>query len=49
MCIRDKRFTTYEVVETVPIFVIKKNGIQEPFDREKLLRGLLRACEKRCV
>ena len=31
------------------IFVIKKNGIQEPFDREKLLRGLLRACEKRPV
>ena len=45
-CLRcQKRFTTYEVVETVPIFVIKKNGIQEPFDRESLLR----ACEKRPV
>ena len=38
-CLRcQKRFTTYEVVETVPIIVIKKNGMQEPFDREKLLR-----------
>ena len=45
----DKRFTTYERVETVPIIVIKKNGMQEPFDREKLLRGVLRACEKRPV
>ena len=34
---------------TVPIIVIKKNGMQEPFDREKLLRGVLRACEKRPV
>ena len=43
-CLRcQKRFTTYEVVETVPIIVIKKNGMQEPFDREKLLRGVLRA------
>ena len=49
-CLRcQKRFTTYEVVETVPIIVIKKNGMQEPFDREKLLRGVLRACEKRQV
>ena len=49
-CLRcQKRFTTYEVVETVPIIVIKKNGMQEPFDREKLLRGVLRACEKRPV
>ena len=49
-CLRcQRRFTTYEVVETVPIIVIKKNGMQEPFDREKLLRGLLRACEKRPV
>lgn len=36
-------------METVPIIVIKKNGMQEPFDREKLLRGVLRACEKRPV
>ena len=45
----ERRFTTYEMVETVPIIVRKRSGIQEPFDREKLLRGLLRACEKRPV
>lgn len=44
-----KRFTTYEVIETVPVIVIKKDGSREAFDREKLLRGLLRACEKRPV
>ena len=49
-CLRcQRRFTTYEAVETVPIIVIKKSGMQEPFDREKLLRGVLRACEKRPV
>ena len=49
-CLRcQRRITTYEAVETVPIIVIKKSGMQEPFDREKLLRGLLRACEKRPV
>ena len=44
-----KRFTTYEVVETTPIMVIKKDLSREAFDRSKLLRGLLRACEKRPV
>ena len=42
-----KRFTTYEVIETVPIVVIKKDKSRETFDRSKLLNGLLRACEKR--
>lgn len=44
-----KRFTTYEIVETVPIVVIKKDKSRETFDRNKLLNGLLRACEKRPV
>ncbi len=44
-----KRFTTYEIVETVPLMVIKKDKSREAFNREKLLNGLLRACEKRPV
>lgn len=44
-----KRFTTYEVVETVPVVVIKKDKSRETFDRSKLINGLLRACEKRPV
>ena len=44
-----KRFTTYEVVENLPIVVVKKDKSREPFDRQKLLNGLLRACEKRPV
>lgn len=44
-----KRFTTYEVIESVPIIVVKKDKSREPFDREKLFNGLLRACEKRPV
>ena len=44
-----KRFTTYEVMETIPIIVVKKDGSRQSFDRDKLLRGLLRACEKRPV
>ncbi len=44
-----KRFTTYEKVEGVPIMVIKKDKCREPFDREKLLRGIVKACEKRPV
>lgn len=44
-----KRFTTYELVETTPLMVIKKDRSREPFNREKLLTGLLRACEKRPV
>ena len=49
-CLRcGKRFTTYEVIETVPVVVIKKDNSRQPFDRNKLLNGLLRACEKRPV
>lgn len=44
-----RRFTTYEIVETVPIIVVKKDGSRQEFDRQKLLGGLLRACEKRPV
>lgn len=44
-----KRFTTYEVIETVPVVVIKKDKSRETFDHNKLLNGLLRACEKRPV
>lgn len=44
-----KRFTTYEIIESVPILVIKKDKSREVFDRNKLLGGLLRACEKRQV
>ena len=44
-----KRFTTYEVVETAPIFVVKKDGSRELFNRQKLINGLLRACEKRPI
>ena len=44
-----KRFTTYEVIETVPVVVIKRDKSRETFDRNKLLCGLLRACEKRPV
>lgn len=44
-----KRFTTYEIIESLPIVVIKKDKSREVFNREKLLNGLLRACEKRPV
>ena len=44
-----KRFTTFEIIETVQIFVTKKNGSKELFDRNKLLTGLLKACQKRPV
>ena len=44
-----KRFTTYEIIESLPIIVIKKDKSRETFDRNKLLNGLLRACEKRPV
>ena len=44
-----KRFTTYEVVETLQVFVSKKDGSKEPFDRAKLLTGVLKACQKRPV
>ncbi|WP_088835008.1 transcriptional regulator NrdR [Paenibacillus tyrfis] len=44
-----KRFTTFEMVEETPLIVIKKDGSREEFNREKMLRGLIRACEKRPV
>ena len=44
-----KRFTTYEIIESVPILVIKKDKSREAFDRNKLLNGMMRACEKRPV
>ncbi len=44
-----KRFTTYEMVEEVPLVVIKKNGMRELFDRNKILNGLLRASNKRTI
>ncbi|QGT99700.1 Ribonucleotide reductase transcriptional regulator NrdR [Candidatus Syntrophocurvum alkaliphilum] len=44
-----RRFTTYERVEERPFLVIKKNGIREQFNREKLLNGVTKACEKRPV
>lgn len=42
-----KRFTTYETVESLPMVVIKKDGSRQSFDRQKVLRGMIRACEKR--
>ena len=44
-----KRFTTYEKIEEIPYMVIKKDGRRQPFDSQQLLRGLLKACEKRPV
>lgn len=44
-----RRFTTHETVETIPIIVVKRDKSREPFDRNKLLGGMLRACEKRPV
>lgn len=44
-----KRFTTYEIVERIPIMVIKKDKSREIFNRDKLLTGLLRSCEKRPI
>lgn len=44
-----KRFTTYEIIESLPIIVIKKDKSREVFNRDKLVSGMLRACEKRPV
>ena len=44
-----KRFTTYEKIENIPLMVIKKDGSRQMFDRQKLLNGIMRACEKRPV
>lgn len=46
-CLR--RFTTFEMIEETPLIVIKKDGSREEFSRDKILRGLIRACEKRPV
>ncbi len=42
----EKRFTTYEQIESVPIVIIKKDGKRQTYNRQKLLNGILRACEK---
>lgn len=44
-----KRFTTYEIVEEMSLFVVKKDGRRQPFDRKKILAGIEKACEKRPV
>ena len=44
-----KRFTTYEVIESLPVIVIKKDKTREAFDRNKIMNGIMRACEKRPV
>ncbi len=45
----DKRFTTYERIETIPLMVIKKDETREPYDREKIRSGIVRSCHKRPV
>jgi transcriptional repressor NrdR len=45
----NRRFTTYERIDEIPYMVIKKDGRREKFDRQKILQGLLKACEKRPV
>ena len=44
-----RRFTTYETVEILPIIVVKRDNSRQPFDRNKIMNGMLRACEKRPV
>ena len=49
-CLRcDSRFTTYERIDEIPYMVVKKDGRREKFDRQKILNGLLKACEKRPI
>ncbi len=43
------RFTTYERIEYTPIIIVKRNGMRQQFDRDKIINGILRACEKRPV
>jgi len=45
----NSRFTTYEKIENLPLVVIKKDGTRQPFDRNKIISGIMRACEKRPV
>jgi len=44
-----KRFSTFEKIETTPLMVVKKNGVRQEFDRNKVLMGIMHACEKRPV
>jgi transcriptional repressor NrdR len=44
-----RRFTTYEKIEEIPYMVVKKDGTRQPFDSQKLLRGMMKACEKRPI
>jgi len=44
-----KRFTTYEIMERLPLIVVKRDGSRQTFDKQKLINGMLRACEKRPV
>ena len=44
-----KRFTTYEKLETISLIVVKQDNSRQPYDREKIVRGLIRACEKRPI
>lgn len=44
-----KRFTTYEKIENLPLLVVKKDGTRQPYDRDKLISGLMKSCEKRPV
>jgi transcriptional repressor NrdR len=44
-----KRFTTYERIDAIPLMVIKKDGRREPYQREKVIKGIMKACEKRPV
>ncbi|MDT7542401.1 MAG: transcriptional repressor NrdR [Acidobacteriota bacterium] len=45
----ERRFTSYERIDEIPYMVVKKSGQREPFDRNKIMAGLLRACEKRPI
>jgi transcriptional repressor NrdR len=44
-----RRFTTYESIEEIPLMIVKKDGRREPFSRDKLVNGILKACEKRPI
>jgi len=45
----ERRFTTYEKIEEIPYMIVKKDGTRQLFDRQKLLKGMLKACEKRPI
>lgn len=45
----EKRFTTFEEIENIPLVVVKRNGSRQPFDKQKILTGLVRACVKRNI